>query len=120
MTQSLIAVLDDDDHVRAATASLLRSVGYRTLLYASVEEFFAGAPREVDCILSDYRMPGRSGLELLEELRGRACDVPFILMTAFLSDPLRSRALSDGALAVLDKPVDEERLLGLLESALEH
>ncbi|QDL94332.1 response regulator (plasmid) [Paroceanicella profunda] len=118
MTQFLIAVLDDDDHVRDATASLLRSAGHRTRVFASVAAFSAHDAREIACIVSDYRMPGRSGLELLEELRARACTVPFILVTAFLSEPLRRRALASGALAVLDKPLDEVRLLALLETAL--
>ncbi|WP_216671327.1 response regulator [Mangrovicoccus sp. HB161399] len=114
MSQLQIAVIEDDDLVRSATGSLLRSLGHRVALYPSAEDFLQAGPPETDCVLSDQRMAGRSGLDLLEQLAADGRTVPFILMTAFLTPGLDDRARALGAVSVLEKPFDESALIGLL------
>jgi FixJ family two-component response regulator len=79
----LVGVVDDDSSVRAALGSLLRSLGYRTALFASAEEFLAAQPDGLDCLLCDIKMPGMTGWDLVEGMRARGQSVPTIMITAF-------------------------------------
>jgi FixJ family two-component response regulator len=116
---SVVAIIDDDESVRAATSSLLRSVGLEVRLFASAEEFLAaGDARDNACIVSDVQMSGMSGIELLELLRARQCNKPFIVITAFPQDHLRQRAHRAGANCFLTKPYDSATLLRCVENAL--
>ncbi|MHA6720994.1 response regulator transcription factor [Sphingomonas sp. RS6] len=115
----MIAVIDDDAHVREATASLLRSIGYGTTLYASADAFLDEAELDgIDGIVTDQQMPGRSGIELGQWLRDRGFAKAVILMTAYPSDALRARAEALKLAEVLEKPVDPERLSRALVKAL--
>ncbi|WP_171060654.1 response regulator transcription factor [Poseidonocella sp. HB161398] len=114
MSQLQIAVIEDDALVRSATGSLLRSLGHRVALYPTVEDFLAAGAPAADCVLSDQRMAGRTGLDLLELFAAQGETVPFILMTAFRTPGLDARARQLGALSVLEKPFDESALIGLL------
>lgn len=114
MDDCLIAVIDDDALVRDAAASLIRALGYRTALYPSADAYLAEAPDDPACVLTDLQMPGRSGLELHAALRARGSTVPVILMTAYPSADLRTRAGALDLVALLDKPVDP----ALLDAAL--
>lgn len=118
MQDRLVAVIDDDDLVRDAAASLIRSLGYRTATFASAEAYLAAPDPAPDCVLTDLQMPGRSGLELSAVLRAGPSPVPVILMTAYPTDELRVRATAMGLAALLDKPVDPDLLTGALERAL--
>ncbi len=124
MRDCLIAVIDDDALVRDAAASLIRSFGYRTATYASADAYLA-AEAEAEagvgdpaCVLTDLQMPGRSGLELRVALRARGSQVPVILMTAYPTDDLRTRAAALDLVALLDKPVDPDLLAGALAAAV--
>ncbi|EWY39560.1 response regulator receiver [Skermanella stibiiresistens SB22] len=115
----LIAIIDDDEAIRVATASLLRSFGYDTRVFASAEEFLdSGAEREAACLLTDVQMPGIGGIELQRLLAERSCPFPVVLMTAFGGSDLRHRALAAGAFRVLDKPFDGETIFQCLREAL--
>ncbi len=81
--QHLVAVVDDDNSVRIALGSLLRSLGYRAVLFASAEEFLAERPDGLDCLVCDIKMPGMTGWDLVEGLRARGQSVPTIMITAF-------------------------------------
>lgn len=107
---SLVAVIDDDALVRDATASLVRSFGYRSTTYPSAEAFLDAEPGAACCVLTDLQMPGRSGLELCQALRARGSTLPVILMTAYPTAELRTRAEAFGLIALLDKPVDPDLL----------
>lgn len=120
MRDCLIAVIDDDALVRDAAASLIRSFGYRTATYASADAYLAAEAGVGDpaCVLTDLQMPGRSGLELRAALRARGSQVPVILMTAYPTDDLRTRAAALDLVALLDKPVDPDLLAGALAAAV--
>lgn len=117
MQNSLVAVVDDDALVRDAAANLIRSLGYRTAIYASADAYLAAGTDDIACVVTDFQMPGRSGLELRQCLRERGSAVPVILMTAYPTEDLRARAAGLDLIALLDKPVDPDLLLGALERA---
>jgi two-component system response regulator FixJ len=121
MAASLITVVDDDASVRESTSSLLRSVGHAVNEFESAEEFIASAALDkADCVITDVRMLGMSGLELQRRLASSHPRLPVILMTAHASnDEVRMRALRDGAAEYLCKPLDEETLLRAVETALQ-
>lgn len=115
---SLIAIVDDDDRVRGATASVLRSMGYATCGFASGPHLLAGDLEGVGCILSDYQMPDMSGLELLAALKARAPALPVIIMTGYASDGVAEQAMRLGAVGFLVKPIDDAALADLVTRAL--
>lgn len=112
-----VCIVDDDASVRTAVASLVRSLGLRTRLFASAEEYLAAACR-ADLVISDVQMPGMSGLELLELLRARADRIPFIVVTAFLHEGVQGRAAQAGAACLLGKPFQAAALVACIERAL--
>ena len=115
---SLIAIVDDDPAVCVAISSLVRSAGYECATFGSAESFlaFAGELR-IDCVLLDIRLPGMSGLDLHQEMGRSGCRPPVIYVTA-TDGASRDRALSNGAVAFLTKPFDEESLLTAIRCAL--
>lgn len=116
-----IAIVDDDQAIREALDDLVKSCGYESRLFASAEEFLSYQSRAaIDCMLVDVKMPGLSGIELQAELNRRPDRPPMIFMTSYNDDRTRTAALDGGAVAVLGKPVDIEKLLGCLETALGH
>jgi len=112
-----VCIVDDDASVRTAVSSLVRSLGLRARLFASAEDFLA-AGGATDLVISDLQMPGMSGLDLLELLRGRADGVPFIVITGFLQDGVARRAAGAGAACLLGKPFQADALIGCIERAL--
>jgi FixJ family two-component response regulator len=116
----LISVVDDDLSVREATTSLLEAHGYTTAAFASAEEFLQSELLDdTSCLVSDVRMAGLSGVELLRHLRDKGRRIPTIFMTAYPEEHLRAAAMQSGALGFLTKPVSEERLISYLEGALQ-
>jgi FixJ family two-component response regulator len=115
----LIAVVDDDEAIREALQSLLRSVGLRAEMFASAEDFLqAGQRRATACLILDVRMPRMSGLELQRQMATANCPTPIIFITAHGDEETRARALRAGALAFLDKPFSDEVLLRAVQAAL--
>lgn len=112
-------VVDDDGAVGMVLASLLTQAGYQSHHVKSGEEALASlVSRGFELVLSDVRMPGMDGLELLTEVKRRAPDVPFLLMTAHGSVPLAVEAMKHGAADFLQKPFDRDEILYTLEKAL--
>ena len=119
-TVSLIGVVDDDESVRDALSSLIRSAGYRCIVFPSAEAFLDSPDMyNTDCTVLDNRMPGLSGLELQLRLREMNYPVPIIFVTAHADDLVRTQALQQGAVAFLNKPCSEDALLGAIRSAIE-
>jgi FixJ family two-component response regulator len=119
-TVSIIGVVDDDESVRDALGSLLRSAGYKCEVFPSAEAFLeSGRLTATDCVVLDVQMPGLSGLELHLRLREMRCSVPVIFVTGHNDEELRARALKQGATALLGKPFSDEALFGAIQSALE-
>lgn len=115
-----ISIVDDDESVRDAIKSLLRSVGLRADVFASAEEFLkSDALENTACLILDVRMRGMSGLELQQQLAKANYKIPLIFITAHASDrEARIRALQAGAIDVLYKPFKEEILLKHVYAAL--
>ena len=115
----LIAVVDDDNSLRQSTQLLLRSAGYRAEVFASAREFL-DSPRidETACLLLDVRMPGMDGLELQRFLNEAQRQIPIIFITAHATDNAEQRARKAGAVDFLRKPVNEEKLLSAIQTAL--
>jgi len=100
---------------------LVKSCGYDSRLFASAEEFLAFEPRSaIDCMLVDVKMPGLSGIELQAELNRLSQRPPMIFVTSYKDERTRKRAMNGGAFAFFGKPVDIEKLIGCLQSALGH
>lgn len=115
----IVSIVDDDEAVRLATASLVRSLGRRTRLFASAEDFLrSGHIAETACLISDVRMPGMSGVAMQDRILALGYAVPMIFITAFPATDLKAKALANGALAVLDKPVDPDAISHWLSVAL--
>ena len=115
----LIAVVDDDRSLRESTQLLLRSAGYRAEVFASAREFL-DSPRidETACLMLDVRMPGMDGLELQRFLNEAQRQIPIIFITAHATDNEEQRARKAGAVDFLRKPVNEEKLLSAIQTAL--
>ncbi|MCC7100823.1 MAG: response regulator transcription factor [Rubrivivax sp.] len=119
MTVPLIQIVDDDDGVRRSLALLLASVGLRSAEWADAASFLAGFDRcAVGAIVLDVRLPGQSGLTLLERLLADGIDQPVVMLTGHGTVELCRRAFKAGAAEFLEKPVDDERLLEALHDAV--
>ena len=115
----LIQIVDDDQAVREALALLIGTVGLRVATWAHPDAFIAGFDREaIGAIVLDMRMPGLSGLAVLERLRGEGVDQPVVMLTGHGTVELCRRAFKQGAAEFLEKPVDEDLLLDTLHQAV--
>jgi FixJ family two-component response regulator len=116
-THSIVSIIDDDESVRIATSSLVRSLGWAVRLYASAEDFLAsGQIGDTVCIISDVQMPGMTGLEMQRRLLDGGITLPIIFISAFASETVRRQALGSGAMCVLSKPVDGAAVSRCLET----
>jgi FixJ family two-component response regulator len=117
--EPLVAVIDDDNSFRAALADSLCALGYVAREFASAEEFIAGdGEGSCDCVVTDIHMPGMSGLDLKRLLVSRGSKMPVIMITAHAGPELEAKALSSGAVCLLEKPFEPDALINCLEKAL--
>lgn len=117
--QPLIAIIEDDASIRKALVRLLRSVGWKTLVFASAEAFLnADMQESPDCLVVDVRLPCMTGVALLEHCAQAGMSLPAICITAHEDIQLRQRAAQAGAVAFLTKPVEEQDLLQAICHAL--
>jgi FixJ family two-component response regulator len=116
---SLVSVVEDDQFFRESMRRLMRSLGYSVEAFPSAADFLA-SPRlgETACLIADVNMPAMTGLELHRRLIEIGHAVPTILVTAYPDDDVRARALNDGIVCYLRKPVDENHLMRCLRAAL--
>jgi two-component system response regulator FixJ len=115
----VVHVIDDDDAVRESLEFLLGAAGLTVRSYAAAEEFLArAADIEPGCIVTDVRMPGLSGLDLLHRLNQRNLPFPVIVMTGHGDVPLAVEAMKAGALDFIEKPFDDEVMIGAVRAAL--
>jgi FixJ family two-component response regulator len=115
----VISIVDDDEAARLATDRLVRSLGWRSCVFASAEEFLR-SPRLNDtcCLVTDVQMPDVDGLELQRRLVAQGCRMPIIFMTAFAEECVRAQALAAGAVGFLTKPFDGRTLIACIDAAL--
>jgi FixJ family two-component response regulator len=112
-------VVDDDEGVRKALCRLLEAAGYEARPHASAGDFLLADPDEAaGCVLLDLKMPGPSGLELLEALSRRPAPLPVVFLSGHGDIPITVRALKAGASDFLTKPVKREVLLAAVENAI--
>lgn len=115
----LIHLIDDDDAVRAALALLIGTVGLRVQAWADPQDFMRSFDRQgIGAIVLDVRMPGISGLTVLDQLVAQGVDQPVIMLTGHGTVELCRRAFKSGATEFLEKPVDDEVLLEALQNAV--
>lgn len=115
-----IHVIDDDDAVRDSLLFLLQANGFKVEGHRSGSDFLSALPLEnAGCIISDIRMPGVSGTDVLARLRESGIDTPVIIMTGHGDVPLAVEAMKLGAFDFLEKPFDDDVMLTSVHSALE-
>jgi two-component system, LuxR family, response regulator FixJ len=116
---AVVHVIDDDDALRDSLAFLLTSAGIEAQTYESAMRFLETVPRETPgCVVTDVRMPGMTGIELLRELKRIAPTLPVIVMTGHGEVPLAVEAMKLGAFDFIEKPFDDEALLSSVRHAL--
>ena len=116
----VVHVVDDDDSARTAVLRVLNAAGYHARGYASAGEFLMCASDEAPgCLVLDVRLPGPSGLELQDALARRHSTLPVIFLTGFGDIPMSVRAIKNGAVDFLTKPVERDALIRAVRSALE-
>jgi two-component system, LuxR family, response regulator FixJ len=121
MPSNKVCVIDDDQAMRDSLDFLLGSAGFNVLLFDSAQTFLNELPRmAVGCVVTDIRMPGIDGIELLRRLNSGSGvrKLPVIVMTGHGDVPLAVEAMKLGALDFLEKPFEDERLLSMIETAL--
>ena len=115
----VISIVDDDESVREATQSLVRSLGYRAVTFRSAKEFLESSHlMATACLITDVQMPGLSGADLQDRLIAEGLRMPMIFVTAFLDEVLQTRVLKRGAFGYLPKPFNEDRFIECLDAAL--
>jgi FixJ family two-component response regulator len=116
---TIVAIVDDDRHLRESLQDLLETEGIESRLYASAEDLlFQSGHEGVDCVLADVRMTGMSGIEMLRILRAIVGCPPVLIMTSYADDGMRANALRCGAEAFLAKPVDSRKLIDSIRTAI--
>ena len=117
---SLVFIVDDDQGMRDALCSLLRSVGHRVEVFSAASDLLQSKlPDIVSCIVLDVRLPGLSGLDLQTELAEAGIRIPVIFITGYGDIPMSVRAMKAGAIDFLAKPFRDQELLDAVELALD-
>jgi FixJ family two-component response regulator len=116
----LLAIIDDDESVQSALLDLVESEGLSAHCFGSAEQFLDSTFRhDASCLIADIRMPGMSGLELQTKLKAERCRIPIIFITARGDIPMTVRAMKDGAIDFLTKPVNAAALVDSIERAVQ-
>jgi FixJ family two-component response regulator len=116
---SLVSVVEDDQFFRESMRRLMRSLGYRVAAFSSAGDFLASPHlTETACLIADVHMPVMTGVELHRHLIEARHKIPTILLTAYPDDDVRDRALKDGVICYLRKPVDVNHFIRCLRVAL--
>src|SRR4029450_12705435 len=117
---AIVFVIDDDESVREALKSLIRSVGLSVETFVSANEFLQSPrPNVPACLILDVRMPGLSGLDLQDDLTAANIHIPIIFITGPGDIPMSVRAMKAGAVEFLTKPFRDQDLLDAIQQALE-
>jgi two-component system response regulator FixJ len=119
MTADSVFIADDDPAIRDSLRLLLDAAGFKARAFGSAESFLADPAIKRGCLIADVRMPGMSGLELLEEIVRRQLHLAVIIITGHADIPLAVRAMKAGAVDFLEKPFDSALLAESVRRALE-
>jgi FixJ family two-component response regulator len=114
----LVSIVEDDRFFRESMSMLLESLGYSVETFSSAADFLAARRLvETACLIADVQMPAMTGIELYRHLTETGRAIPTILVTAYPDDEARARALKEGVICYLRKPVDDEQLKRCLRAA---
>jgi two-component system response regulator FixJ len=114
-----VYVIDDDEAVRDSLNFLLDSAGFKVALFETATSFLESLPGlAFGCVVSDVRMPGIDGIELLKRMKAANSAFPILIMTGHGDVPLAVEAMKLGALDFLEKPFEDDRLISMIEGAL--
>ncbi len=115
----IVYVIDDDEAARHSLEFLLDCADIRVRSFASADAFLtASPPLSGACVVTDVRMPGRSGIELVEEMKRRGANAPVIVITGHADVPLAIQAMHAGVADFIEKPFDDEMMLAAIRKAL--
>jgi FixJ family two-component response regulator len=115
----VVYIVDDDPDMRDSLRWLLNTVGLRTETFASAAEFMSGySGQGPACLVLDVRMPGESGLDVLEQLTTSGLRIPVLFITAYADVPMAVRAMKSGAVEFLEKPFNGQVLLEKVQRAV--
>ncbi|WP_027550193.1 response regulator FixJ [Bradyrhizobium sp. Cp5.3] len=118
-TKGIVYVIDDDEAMRDSLNFLLDSSGFSVTLFDSAQGFLDALPGlAFGCVVSDVRMPGLDGIELLKRMKAQQCAFPILIMTGHGDVPLAVEAMKLGAVDFLEKPFEDDRLTTMIESAI--
>jgi FixJ family two-component response regulator len=118
-TAATVFIIDDDPDVREGLSRLLRSAGWAVQSFAAAQEFLDQAPRDASgCILLDVTMPGMSGPQLHDRLASSGVTLPVIYLTGTSTVSISVEAMKRGAVDFLEKPIDADALLPVIERAV--
>jgi two-component system response regulator FixJ len=114
-----VYIIDDDEAMRDSLDFLLGSANFNVTLFESAQHFLdAVSGIDFGCVVSDIRMPGIDGIELLKRLKASQSAFPVVIMTGHGDVPLAVEAMKLGAADFLEKPFEDDRLIGMIETAL--
>jgi FixJ family two-component response regulator len=120
LNSRLISIVDDNQPFRESMRKLVMLLGYTVEAFPSAADFLASRHLpETACLVADVHMPGMTGIELHRHLVAAGYAIPTILVTAYPDEVVRDRALKDGVVCYLSKPVDDNHLERCLRSALQ-
>jgi two-component system, LuxR family, response regulator FixJ len=116
---SKVYVIDDDEAMRDSLMFLLDSAGYEVTLFEAARQFLDALPAlAFGCVVSDVRMPGIDGMELLKRLKATHSVFPIVIMTGHGDVPLAVEAMKLGAVDFLEKPFEDDRLIAMIDTAI--
>jgi FixJ family two-component response regulator len=116
----LISIVEDDQPFRESMGKLVSSLGYTVEVFPSAADFLASPfLTATACLVTDVQMPGMTGIELHRRLLDAGYAIPTIFVTAYPDEVVRNRALRNGVVCYLSKPVDDDHLERCLRSALQ-
>jgi two-component system, LuxR family, response regulator FixJ len=118
-SKAKVYVIDDDEAMRDSLDFLLTSAGFNVSLFETALAFLDALPGlEFGCVVSDVRMPGLDGIELLKRIKAANSQFPIVIMTGHGDVPLAVEAMKLGAADFLEKPFEDDRLIGMIEAAI--
>jgi two-component system response regulator FixJ len=117
--EPLIHVVDDDEAIRDSLTFLLETAGYKAVAYQAAEAFLAEAPKmKTGVVITDVRMPGMTGLEMVQRLADHGFSLPIIMITGHGDIPMAVEAMKAGVVDFIEKPFDDDLLLKSVQGAL--
>ncbi|NWG23574.1 MAG: response regulator [Pseudorhodoplanes sp.] len=119
MSDNVVHIIDDDEAVRDSLKFLLETAGITARSYESASAFLEASPRDsAGCIITDVRMPGLTGIDLLKRLKELGNDTPVIVITGHGDVPLAVEAMKAGAADFIEKPFSDDVILNVIHTSL--